>query len=79
MAKIAKCFGPAVAPRRANERRHHAGSIGSGGRSSTMHRDLAENPGIRVAQVTAGTRCYTIALWSAPRCAVPPSMPPSTA
>jgi hypothetical protein len=24
-----------------------------------MHRDPAENPGIRVAQVTTGTRCYT--------------------
>ena len=25
-----------------------------------QHRDLAENPGIRVAQVTAGTRRYTV-------------------
>ena len=27
-----------------------------------MHCDPAENPGIRVAQVTAGTRCYTARL-----------------
>src|SRR6267378_3390177 len=28
--------------------------------ADAVHCDLAENPGIRVAQVTAGTRCYTI-------------------
>src|SRR5882672_12434728 len=27
--------------------------------ADAVHCDLAENPGIRVAQVTAGTRCYT--------------------